>query len=231
MIFAWVTQLVVVHLRIHEVDVLTRYRSPALLIISISIFLAGCRSTTPVPIPSSVVPPSVIPAATSQTSIVTRAELLQQSLKLPKLKPGAECPRATGKQIAPAYGLAVGNGPVYAAGFGVEGILHFDQPIPMGSQFYGSTWSGNKVLWIVAPAYRGPVLVRGGRLDGPEALRFNLGLDPPSELWMDAVPNYFSDDWRAEPSFTRLQAPGCYAYQVDGQGFTEIIVFEARVKQ
>lgn len=77
--------------------------------------------------------------------------------------------------------------PVYAAGFGVDGILYFDQPVLTGSRFYGSAWSGNKVLWIVAPAYRGPVLIRGGRLDGPGALRFNLGLDPPSRLWMDPV--------------------------------------------
>jgi hypothetical protein len=120
---------------------------------------------------------------------------------------------------------------VYAAGFGAEGILYFEQPVQKGSQFYGSAWSGNKVLWIVAPVYRGPVLIRGGRLDGPEGLRFNLGVDPPSQLWMDAVPDYVSSDWRNEPSLTRIQAPGCYAYQVDGQGFSEIIVFEARVGQ
>lgn len=34
--------------------------------------------------------------------------------------------------------------------------------------------------------------------------------------------------WANRPSFTRVRAPGCYAYQVDGTGFTEIIVFQAQ---
>lgn len=30
------------------------------------------------------------------------------------------------------------------------------------------------------------------------------------------------------PSFTRVREPGCYAYQVDGLGFSYVIVFEAK---
>ncbi|MBA2462339.1 MAG: hypothetical protein H0V45_11335 [Actinobacteria bacterium] len=33
------------------------------------------------------------------------------------------------------------------------------------------------------------------------------------------------------PSLTRLRAPGCYAYQVDGRTFSYVIVFEARVEE
>jgi hypothetical protein len=31
------------------------------------------------------------------------------------------------------------------------------------------------------------------------------------------------------PSFTRVRAPGCYEYQVDGLRFGYLIVFEARL--
>lgn len=44
------------------------------------------------------------------------------------------------------------------------------------------------------------------------------------QTWV--LPN--SSDWRALPSGTYVRAPGCYAYQVDGFGFSEVIVFEAR---
>jgi hypothetical protein len=32
------------------------------------------------------------------------------------------------------------------------------------------------------------------------------------------------------PSLTRLRAPGCYAYRVDGRPFSYLVVFEARVE-
>lgn len=34
--------------------------------------------------------------------------------------------------------------------------------------------------------------------------------------------------WRDYPSHTRLQAPGCYAYQVDTRAGTTVIVFLAK---
>jgi hypothetical protein len=47
-----------------------------------------------------------------------------------------------------------------------------------------SAWGGQKVLWLVTPAYRGPVLIRGRRLDGPQLVRFEgAGVRvPPAEL-------------------------------------------------
>jgi hypothetical protein len=84
-------------------------------------------------------------------------------------------------------------------------------------------WFGKKVLWAVDTAYRGPVLVRGRQLDGPNPLRFNRGVVPPRELQIPASPPP-----RGQPSFTRVRAPGCYGYQVDGVGFSYVIVFEAK---
>jgi len=36
-----------------------------------------------------------------------------------------------------------------------------------------------------------------------------------------------TDRWRYGPSVTILPGPGCYAFQVDGTTFSEVIVFEA----
>jgi hypothetical protein len=33
--------------------------------------------------------------------------------------------------------------------------------------------------------------------------------------------------WRNWPSYTKVPAPGCYAYQVDGEGFSYVVVFRA----
>jgi len=61
-------------------------------------------------------------------------------------------------------------------------ILTFIAPPHPGSVFAGSEWGGQKVLWFVAPSYRGHVLIRGGRLDGTDPLAFDGGREPPTEL-------------------------------------------------
>jgi hypothetical protein len=38
----------------------------------------------------------------------------------------------------------------------------------------------------------------------------------------------WSGGWRNFPSYTRLESPGCYAYEVKGDGFSYVIVFLAR---
>src|SRR5205085_1141932 len=94
-----------------------------------------------------------------------------------------------------------------------------DPPPDPRSEFAGSDWSGQKVLWFVAPSYRGPVLIRGRRLDAPGYVRFERGKLPPAELRIASgtslVGNPGVDDrgQRYHPSYTRLRAPGCYGYQ------------------
>jgi hypothetical protein len=78
-------------------------------------------------------------------------------------------------------------------------------------------------VWVVDPVYRGPLLIRGRQLDGPNRLRFDKGVVPPREIRIGA-----SAPPRQRPSYTRVKARGCYAYQVDGVAFTRVIVFEAR---
>jgi hypothetical protein len=92
------------------------------------------------------------------------------------------------------------------------------------TSFVGSAWKGAQVTWQTS-GYRGPILIRGRQVGGAGGVGFGEGHTPYDELQllgnaMDAPPG----QW---PSFTRVQASGCYAYQVDGTSFSEVIVFRA----
>jgi hypothetical protein len=59
-------------------------------------------------------------------------------------------------------------------------------------------------------------------------MRFETGMEPAPELRIEASAT--ANGWRNQPSYTRLEAPGCYMYQVDGLNFSEAIIFEARAQ-
>jgi hypothetical protein len=103
----------------------------------------------------------------------------------------------------------------------------FSYPPQPQQLWYESKWSGQKVLWIGRPSYRGPVLIRGRQLDGPNDIRFGSGLNPGREMRLESVGGSSPGGWQNKPSYTRLRAPGCYAWQVDGTTFSRVIVFEA----
>jgi hypothetical protein len=164
---------------------------------------------------------------------------LHRPLHLPKVAPGASCPVSRVARVDfEKYGVAkgIGPGPAYPIGFTQPGSrLQFPYPPDPAGEFAGSSWSGTKVLWFVTPRYRGPVLIRGGRLDRPDRLRFDRGKVPPKEM---RIPRNASGGWppgvedkgqRYRPSYTRLRAPGCYAYQIDGTTFSRVIVFKAEL--
>jgi hypothetical protein len=142
---------------------------------------------------------------------------LQRPLHLPHLAPGAACPVSHADRSVrfDRFGIArgIGPGPAYPIGL-AHGVLVL-VPSPEGG-----IWAGQKVLWFVHPRYSGPVLVRGRRLDGPGLVRFGRGVVPAAELHLPA-------GTREQPSFTRLRSLGCYAYQIDGLGFSRVIVFRA----
>jgi hypothetical protein len=146
---------------------------------------------------------------------------LRRPLHLPSLGAGGACPVSP---VAPAVtiaGPAVGSGPLYAA-----------QPSPLViAGFINSAWSGGRVTWVAAARYTGPVLIRGGEVGGSGAVGFGEGHVPVDELQLLTA----STSSPGEPpgarewnSFTRVRSPGCYAYQIDGSGFSEVIAFQAR---
>lgn len=155
----------------------------------------------------------------------------KRPLQLPKLAPGAPCPVSQPDPDVDfsAYGIApgLGDGPAYPVGF-ASGTLRLAPAANFGSK----AWGGQKVLWFVLPSYTGPVLIRGGRLDAPGLVRFERGNVPPEELLITrttAIPGGVTPpaEARYRPSYTRVKGPGCYAYQVDGIGFSDVVVFRA----
>ena len=156
---------------------------------------------------------------------------LHRPLHVPRVATGAPCP------VSPTTSVDLGvegvrrlrgRGPAYPTLTGSEQTLEFVYPPSAQSQFAGSSWSGNKVLWWVSGRYHGPVLIRGRQLDGPNLLRFDDGRVPPAETRIRPGPGYGpSNGARDHPSYTRVRAPGCYGYQIDGIGFSRVIVFRA----
>jgi hypothetical protein len=148
--------------------------------------------------------------------------LLRRPLHVPTIAGGVACPASEARGSLGLYGAtAFGPGPAYPTLSDDQGraALHY---IAWGG-FAG--WSGNKVLWTV-PSYRGPYIVRGRRLDGTDVLRFDQGPNWTNRLHGELrLVGPYAD---LNPAATFLHGSGCYAYQVDGRGFSYLIVFAAR---
>lgn len=127
---------------------------------------------------------------------------LRRALHLPALGSGGSCP------------VSAGSGPVKPAP---------STQLALGP-FIGSTWKGGRVTWQTS-GYSGPILIRGRQLGGSGAVGFGEGHIPYDELQLlGTATGAPPGQW---PSFTRVQGPGCYAYQVDGTSFSSVIVFRA----
>lgn len=126
-----------------------------------------------------------------------------------------------------SYGVGhgVGTGPVYPAPFSPDATQQLNNyTVPPG-------WQGGKHAFLTVPSYRGPALVRGAQLDGPEVVTFASNeirgapslADPKPELRLPAGTR------SVVHSFFFLTPPSCYAYQIDGTTFSEIVVFKVRL--
>jgi hypothetical protein len=131
--------------------------------------------------------------------------------------------------IAGDTGTEFGSGPVHvligASRHGVAGLLAHTSDPP---------WLGFKTLWFSMPAYQGPFMVRAVRLGRPGPV--SLAGTPPAMTPLvvppgptigtvplgDGRPGY-----RKVQSVLWVRTPGCYAWQVDGLTFSEIIVVRA----
>jgi hypothetical protein len=152
---------------------------------------------------------------------------LRTPLHLPTLAAGAPCPvsrldtRIQWTRIN-TFGSGIGTGPVYPGLGGRNGLLFATR-----SQ-YGGPWFSAKVFWYVRPTYRGPVLIRGARLDGDETIGFNGDKLPDTELRIAPGQTVSWDRQprgsRGVPSGVRVTAPGCYAFQMDGTSFSRVVV-------
>jgi hypothetical protein len=123
----------------------------------------------------------------------------------------------------PAVAFAYGEGPVFV-GLGTgDGVVR--DKVNTRSH---NGWHYYKSLWAIAPSYAGGVVITGKQIGGDTELRFNPGAGFPGDKRPRLrFPQDDSGKWRYGPSDTLIRAPGCYAFQVDGNGFEQTIVFEA----
>ena len=150
-----------------------------------------------------------------------------QALQLPVVLPGIDpCP-VSPQQIAHnlssefGNGPAVGSGPIYPLmGEMQEGVLRYSQVY--SDSHYKDGWAYSKVLWMAKPEVSGSVLIRGRQIDGTDAIGFGMGDDPAFEIKWEIASG---SGWASLPSEIRIRSPGCYAYQVDSQNGSEVIVF------
>jgi hypothetical protein len=136
--------------------------------------------------------------------------------------------------VLPVFGApSLGDGPVYAGWAGRANVVSFD-----GGPFLRTTLPAArpgapavdvpliKVVWLIAPEHPGPVLVRGRQLDGPHEVRFSERFAAELRIGANDGLRDGAGGWRDWPNYTIVPAPGCYAYQIDGPGFSTHIVFE-----
>ena len=157
--------------------------------------------------------------------------IIFHSLDLRMLSPGATCPvspQQVAHTLSPEFGSgpAVGSGPIYALMAEMTGgSLKYSQSY--NQSHYKNGWAHSKVLWIAKPAVTGTVLIRGQQIDGPinspQWIGFGEGDVPDFTLHWEIASEA---GWANLPSDVRIPAPGCYAYQVDAQGRSEVIVFQ-----
>jgi hypothetical protein len=170
--------------------------------------LAGCVNR------GSPIAPLVSPTVTPATSI-----LLTRQLKLPTVDPGEACP--TTAVAARDVGIADprGHGPFYVSGTPPRGNF---------------PW--NKTGFVLVDGVRGPVLFRGSRIDGIGSLKFS-GIPPDHS---DVGETLSSGGGVTATFYERMIEPGpqdvfylypatsgCYALQVDGPSFEDVIVIIA----
>jgi hypothetical protein len=147
--------------------------------------------------------------------------LQQRSLALPEVQAGA-CPRSPW-----AFGLAVGHGPVYLA-IGPDAVVNLGGPLATlndDGSYQLDAW------WFVPPHYPGPLLIRGRQLDGSaQVLLAGRESHPADRLVLPigtgTAPSEDGTDWRSWPAAIIVPGPGCYALQVDGIEFQDVLVLQ-----
>jgi hypothetical protein len=146
---------------------------------------------------------------------------LERPLRLRPAQTG-RCQRSQTGKRAPAVGYTLGEGPAFPVLTSGAGIAELERNELRGG------WYRHKTLWAISPGYRGPLLVRGARIDAPGTTRFagRSGLQR-----MLRLPGHWpgTTGWRYFPSATGLRGPGCYAFQIDGLSLTRVVMFEARL--
>ena len=173
---------------------------------------------------------SVVQVGAAATGADPMAALSQRPLNLPGLTSTASCPASPMVNMGntvPNYGF--GAGPVYLSG---------------QSGWYSG---GQAAFLMVDSTYAGPLLVRAAQLGGAGTSQITLADVPPTDLanvaakesqhsvalvsavhppegGLELQADFGSPSWRAWFGLLSTSGPGCFALQLDGAAFSEVIV-------
>jgi hypothetical protein len=173
----------------------------------------------------SLVSPGSAPAVTPPPP--SAADALRRPLHLPKLKRGARCPLSPSRLWSPTTGQRLnGRGPAFLVATEAATVrMNFAYSDEQG-------WYAQKTPWVIGREYGGALLVRGARIDRRGQVRFARGYgEHLRELYWDAgADQSLTPDpaYRFLASATLVRARGCYAFQVDGESFSRLIVVRVR---
>lgn len=216
-----------------------------LFAVMVGLISAGCGPTGIGANATSVSPSAhaTLASPTAQQSVAPAsnlADLRSRPLNQPAMAADGSCPSTQSHDVhavvtvgkgGPNFGF--GPGPAYLSGI---------------TQLYPGAFDNE--IWMIDATYRGPVLVRAGKaVSFQEPTTFagqgysSAGAPPPgpavatvtidgtaipfySELDLPAAdPTYPTGSWRLFFARTHIEAPGCYAFQLDGLTFSTLIVF------
>jgi len=199
-------------------------------VLAIGSALAGCE-TAPGP-PSPSLARSV--AATASPEPAELAALRARPLRLPTVAAGDPCPVTRPARLDPpppvghslGTGWALGHAPLFP-----DASFFNGDPVRLRVSTVATRpgWYAAKAPWASRTGYLGWALIRTARLDGPGRARVELQVADGTRRISDALPVNVQADWQFWPGTTEVTGAGCYAYQVDGSGFTEMIVFRAEL--
>lgn len=153
---------------------------------------------------------------------------LYRSLHFPTMHRGESCPASPGSFVRLPYnsGVVIGSGPARPRLFAGGDLSAGTALLSRGTAEPG--WLGYKTMWFVFPSYHGPVVVRARRLDGPGQIEFDVGGPNITTLVIPPGPTLNENrGWRYALGGTYVKSPGCYAWQVDGLNFSDVIVVHA----
>ena len=216
----------------------------ALALMMIFAILSAACGATQSALSATPSPPS---ANTAVASASTLADLRNRPLNLPAPSTPKACPTTAFHDLNPIVKGGKGKGPGFGFGPGPAYLSGINILYPGGF---------DNEIWLIDPTYKGQLLVRGRQLTGPQIVSFqepttfaDSGLsspgDPPpgppvTTVTIQGTPYPFYEEldlpaasatdapgyWRMFFARTHIDAPGCYAFQLDGAAFSLVIVFQ-----
>lgn len=204
--------------------------------LSVLAVLIGVNASSQHLHPQSLLPASYEQACAAEPDVCpadSRGKIpsdLYPPLQLPRIPTSRRCPVTPGKDATNGYvfGLQFGRGSVHM-------VLGNRGDPAQGTSVLGTTqqpgWFAFENVWLVDPTYNGPFTVRGTRIDGAGTVAFGgspeLGayVEPPGP-----DPNTH-DGYRTPPGTIWVSTPGCYGFQINGDGFTETVIIRATAPQ